>query len=231
MNIPFFSSVIMPEKSEKTEISTSIEPLSSIDIIAPPSIEVDFDNLHIGDWYFRTLFTAGYPRFVSANWLEPLVSFDHTLDIAMYIYPTQSAEILENIRRKVGEMEATIQSDLKRGRVIEPSIQIALEDALSMQQQLAKGAERFFQFSLYVTIPAKTMEELNKTTKQVEAMLAHFSLSPKKQYFRWRKDIKPRPPWVRIKLEWQEIWTPRLLPQLFHLQHRNLRLMKEYFMA
>ncbi|MEK7592371.1 MAG: DUF87 domain-containing protein [Patescibacteria group bacterium] len=201
MNIPsFFSSVIMPEKSEKTEISTSIEPLSSIDIIAPPSIEVDFDNLHIGDWYFRTLFTAGYPRFVSANWLEPLVSFDHTLDIAMYIYPTQSAEILENIRRKVGEMEATIQSDLKRGRVIEPSIQIALEDALSMQQQLAKGAERFFQFSLYVTIPAKTMEELNKTTKQVEAMLGSLLIVTKKAILQMEEGYKTTAPMGQDKI-------------------------------
>ncbi|MBI5613578.1 ATP-binding protein [Candidatus Gottesmanbacteria bacterium] len=175
-------------------------PLSSIDIIAPPAIEVDFDNLHIGDWYFRTLFTAGYPRFVSANWLEPLVSFDHTLDIAMYIYPTQSAEILENIRRKVGEMEATIQSDLKRGRVIEPSIQIALEDALSMQQQLAKGAERFFQFGLYVTIPSKTMEELNKTTKQVEAMLGSLLIVTKKAILQMEEGFKTTTPMGQDKI-------------------------------
>lgn len=167
-------------KNETANATESSGILTIQDIIAPPAIEVDFDNLRIGEWYFRTLFTAGYPRFVSANWLEPLVSFDHTLDIAMYIYPTQSAEVLENLKRKVGEMEATIQSDMKRGRVIEPSIQIALEDALSMQQQLAKGAERFFQFGLYVTIPAQSIEELNKVTKQVEAMLGSLLIMTKK---------------------------------------------------
>jgi len=31
-------------------------------------------------------------------------------------------------------MEATIQSDMKRGRVIEPSVQVALEDALSLSK-------------------------------------------------------------------------------------------------
>src|SRR5476651_1808416 len=84
-------------------------PLLVKDIIAPPAIEVDFDYLKIGDHYFRTLFVAGYPRFVSANWLEPLISFNHTLDISLFIYPTESSEILDNLRRKVGEMEATIQ--------------------------------------------------------------------------------------------------------------------------
>ncbi len=155
-------------------------PLDIRDIIAPPSIEVDFDYAKIGDQYSRTLFVVGYPRFVSANWLEPLISFNHTLDVAMYVYPTKSEEVLENLKRKVGEMEATIQSDMKRGRVIEPSVQVALEDALSLQQELAKGAERFFQFGLYVTIPAKTKEELDKVTKQVEATLGSLLIITKK---------------------------------------------------
>lgn len=155
-------------------------PLDVRDIIAPPSIEVDFDFIKVGDQFFRTLIVVGYPRFVSANWLEPLISFNHTLDVAMHVYPTKSEEVLENLKRKVGEMEATIQSDMKRGRVIEPSIQIALEDALSLQQELAKGSERFFQFGLYITIPALTRDELDKTTKQVEATLGSLLIITKK---------------------------------------------------
>ncbi|MCL4360430.1 ATP-binding protein [Patescibacteria group bacterium] len=155
-------------------------PLSIADVIAPPLVDVDFDYLKIGEWYFRTLFVVGYPRFVSANWLEPLISFNHTLDISMFIYPTKSEEVLENLKRKVGEMEATIQSDMKRGRVVEPSIQVALEDALSLQQELAKGSERFFQFGLYITIPAKSLEDVNKTTSQVEATLGSLLIITKK---------------------------------------------------
>ena len=155
-------------------------PLDIRDIIAPPSIEVDFDHVKVGDQFFRTLFVVGYPRFVSANWLEPLISFNHTLDVALYVYPTKSEEVLDNLKRKVGEMEATIQSDMKRGRVIEPSVQVALEDALSLQQELAKGAERFFQFGLYITIPAKSKEELDKITKQVDATLGSLLIITKK---------------------------------------------------
>ncbi len=158
----------------------STDPISVCDLVAPPSIEVDFDMLKIGGYYYRTLFIAGYPRFVSANWLEPLISFNHTLDISMYIYPTRSEEVLENLKRKVGEMEATIQSDMKRGRVIEPSIQVALEDALALQQELAKGAQRFFQFGLYVTIPARDIEDLNKASKQVEATLSSLLIVTKR---------------------------------------------------
>ena len=176
------------------------KPLVVTDIIAPPAIEVDFDLLKIGDWYYRSLFVAGYPRFVSANWLEPLVSFNHTLDISMYVYPTRSEEILENLKRKVGEMEATIQSDLKRGRVIEPSVQVALEDALALQQELAKGSERFFQFGLYVTIPAKTREDLDKTTKSVEATLGSLLIVTKKSILQMEEGLKTTLPMGRDRL-------------------------------
>jgi len=175
-------------------------PLLIKDIIAPPAIEVDFDFLKIGDWYFRTLFVAGYPRFVSANWLEPLISFDHTLDISMFIYPTQSNEVLDNLRRKVGEMEATIQSDIKRGRVIEPSVQVALEDALALQQELAKGSERFFQFGLYVSIPATSKEDLDKATRSVEAVLGSLMIVSKRAILQMEEGFKTTLPSGRDRL-------------------------------
>jgi len=141
------------------------------DIIAPGAIEVDFDFLKIGNKYFRTLFIAGYPRFVTADWLGPLINFDHSLDIAMYIYPVEGKSVLDNLRRKMAEMEAEIQTDVERGRLINPSTQAKLEDARSLQEQLVKGSERFFQFGLYVTIPADSLEELNKVAKEVVSTL------------------------------------------------------------
>ncbi len=170
------------------------------DIIAPGAIELDFNHIKIGNTYYRTLFIAGYPRFVSANWLEPLISFDHSLEVSMFIYPTESKEVLESLKRKVGEMEATIQSDIKRGRVIEPSVQVALEDALTLQQQLAKGAERFFQFGLYITIPADNLEELNQVSKQIEATLGSLLIVSKKASLQMAEGFKSTLPICTDKL-------------------------------
>jgi len=77
--------------------------LSVKDIIAPAAIEVDFDYLKIGNRYFRTLFVAGYPRFVSANWLGPLINLDHSLDVSMFIYPVEGKGVLDDLRRKIAE--------------------------------------------------------------------------------------------------------------------------------
>lgn len=149
------------------------------DIIAPSLVEVDFDNIRINNSYYRTLFVAGYPRYVSANWLHPLLSFDQSLFISMYIYPTESRIILEDLKRKIAEMEATIQVDMKRGKVIDPSVQVSLDDALALQAQLAKGAERFYQFSLYITIPSDSVDEVNRQSKEVESTLGSLLIVPK----------------------------------------------------
>ena len=141
------------------------------DVLAPPSIEVDFDHIKIGEMYFRTLFVAGYPRFVGANWLSPIINFDHTLEISFYYYPVEAKSVLDDLRRKIAEMEATIDSDLEAGRVVDPGVKIALEDANVLQDQLTAGVERFFQFSFYLTIPAYSVEELNSVTKKVESTL------------------------------------------------------------
>src|SRR3989337_1875697 len=140
------------------------------DIIAPSFIEVDFNHLKIDDKFYRTLYVVGYPRYVSANWLYPLITFDHPLYISMYIYPTEAKVVLEDLKRKIAEMEATIEGDIKSGKVVDPTVQVALDDALALQAELAKGAERFFQFGLYITIPADSLEELNRVAKEIDSV-------------------------------------------------------------
>ena len=56
---------------------------------------------------------------------------------------------------------------------------IKLEDAKQLQEQLAKGAERFFQFGLYITISAESKKELDRATKQVQATLGSLMIISK----------------------------------------------------
>lgn len=154
--------------------------VSTKDIIAPSAVEVDFNEIRINNKYYRTMFVAKYPRFVGMNWLSPLINFDASLMVSMYIYPTDGKQILDDLRRKIAEMEAEISTDIQRGRVVNPTTQAKLEDALTLQADLAKGEERFFQFGLYVTVSAETKEELNRISKNLEAALGALMINSKK---------------------------------------------------
>jgi len=163
------------------EAKQFVEGLVSIkDIIAPSAIEVDFNHIRIDNKYFRTLFVAGYPRFVGLNWLSTLINFDASMKVAMYIYPTDGKEILDDLRRKIAEMEAEISTDIQRGRVVNPATQAKLEDALNLQTDLVKGEERFFQYGLYMTVSAKTKDELDRSSKNLESALGALMIISKK---------------------------------------------------
>src|SRR5260221_11220492 len=126
-------------------IEYSKKELSIQDLIAPQDFEVDFDFVKIGETYLRTLFVAGYPRFVAPGWLEPVINFNHSMDTSFYIYPVEGKSALDDLRRKITEMEAEISTDIQRGKIVNPSTQAKLEDARSLQEQLVKGSERFFE--------------------------------------------------------------------------------------
>ncbi len=163
------------------QLQTFSQGLVSVqDIIAPEAIEVDFTYQKINSVYTRTLFIAGYPRMVMANWLSPLINFPYSLDIAMHITPVDIKEVLQNLRRKITEMEAEITSDIRSGKISNIDTEIKLEDAKVIQEQLAKGAERFFQFGLYVTLSAPSVDELEKVTKQLQSLLGSMLLISKK---------------------------------------------------
>jgi len=177
MKLPFFFAGKKPTHEDTgPQVSPSVTALSQgttnvKDVIAPEAIEVDWSDIKINDTYYRTLFVAGYPRFVNANWLSPLINFPHSLSISMFIYPVDGKGVIEDLRRKIAEMEAELQGDIQRGRIINIDTQVKLEDARSLQEQLAKGAERFFQFGLYITIRDDKKDILDRVTNHIKSAL------------------------------------------------------------
>ena len=173
MDKPINQSTNQPIKPPVPSVSLALrqKELRVGDIIAPNKIDIDFDYFKINDVYFRTIYVAGYPRFVTPGWLEPVVNFDSSLDISFYIYPVDGKSVLDDLRRKIAEMEAELSTDIQRGKIVDPMTEAKLEDARALQEQLVKGAERFFEFGFYITIPASSLEDLNHITKQIESTL------------------------------------------------------------
>jgi len=141
------------------------------DIIAPSSMEIERDYIKINNYFIRTLFTYAYPRYLYTNWLSPIINIDATVDISMFIYPVESRVVMENLRKKVSQMESTLAIEAEKGKIRNPKIEAALQDAEMLRDKLQLGAERFFQFCLYFTIYAKSKNELDQLTKSIENTL------------------------------------------------------------
>jgi conjugal transfer ATP-binding protein TraC len=141
------------------------------DFIAPSSIEFSGTHFQLGTRYARSYYVYGYPRQIYTGWLSGLVNVDEVMDLSMYIYPVESQVVLENLKKKVTQLEAGIQIDGEKGRVRDPGKQAAIIDAEEMRDKLQVGEERFFRFGLYFTIYASSLDELEFVSHKIESML------------------------------------------------------------
>ena len=130
------------------------------DFIAPSSLVFDNSYFHIGTRLARTFYVYGYPRQVFTGWLSSMVNLDEVIDLSIYVYPVESQVVLENLRKKVTQLEAGLQIDAEKGRTRDPGKQAAIQDAEEMRDKLQVGEERFFRFGLYFTIYASNLDEL-----------------------------------------------------------------------
>jgi type IV secretory pathway VirB4 component len=141
------------------------------DFIAPSSIEFNNTHFQIGTRFARTYNIYGYPRQLYTGWLSGMVNLDEVMDMSLYVYPVESQVVLENLRKKVTQLEAGIQIDNEKGRVRDPAKQAQILDAEEMRDKLQVGEERFFRLGLYFTIYGGSMDELEFVAHKVESML------------------------------------------------------------
>lgn len=141
------------------------------DLIAPSSIEFNAAYFRLGTKYARTMYIYGYPRQIYTGWLSPIINIDEVIDVSMFIYPVESQVVLNNLRKKVGQLEASMQINSEKGRVRDPGLEAAIQDAEELRDQLQVGAERFFRYGLYLTIYADCLDELQYVQHKIETIL------------------------------------------------------------
>lgn len=140
------------------------------DFIAPSSLEIHSDHFRLGTKYGRTIYVYGYPREIYTGWLSSLINIDEVLDISMYIYPVDSQTVLNNLKKKVTQLEATQSINNEKGRTRDPGLEAAIQDAEELRDQIQVGAERFFRYGLYFTLYADSLEELTFVQNKIETI-------------------------------------------------------------
>jgi type IV secretory pathway VirB4 component len=179
------------EQQSTAEVRVAVEEekafrrgeVSIRDIIAPAGFEVQPRYLKLGEKFVRTIFVINYPRYISVGWFAPIINLNEAFDVAMFFYPVASAVILKQLKKKVGNLEAQIVADAEKGAARDPLRETALRDAEALRDALTQGTERFFQFALYVTLYADTMEELDKLSDVVENIFGSRLVYSKKVFY------------------------------------------------
>ena len=142
-----------------------------VDLISYAGLKEESSYLQINDRFIRTLFISGYPYVASTGWLNNLINFNHDIDISYHIEQVDPLTALPKLIRKITELESTKRTMLKEGKVIGSEITDPLESAMELKDKIQRGMEKLFQISIYMTISAETLVELNKVTKLLETVM------------------------------------------------------------
>ncbi|HUA13576.1 MAG TPA: ATP-binding protein [Candidatus Sulfotelmatobacter sp.] len=142
------------------------------DIISYSGLEEQKDHIVIDGKYFRQVIISGYPLKAMSGWLNNLVNFSEDIDISFHISEVQSFKALPKLNRKITELESTKRAMIRGGQILGPDVTDPLESAKNLRDKIQRGQEKLFQVSIYISIKADTLEELNKTTKVLESVLA-----------------------------------------------------------
>ncbi|MCU4185173.1 hypothetical protein K6U06_12435 [Acidiferrimicrobium sp. IK] len=138
----------------------------------PDSIEIHPRALRVGDGWCRSFAITGYPREVGRGWLEPLCAHPGRLDVAVHIEPVPAEIAAERLRRQLARLESGRRADAAKGRLADPDVEVAAEDARELAAGLARGEQKLFRVGLVLTVHATNEQALEAECARVRALCA-----------------------------------------------------------
>jgi len=141
-------------------------------LVSYSGLQEQIDYLLIDGIYIRTLYISGFPFVAHSNWLENLINFNRDIDISFHIEDVEPELALPKLNRKITEIESTKRAMIKSGKIVGSDIADPLESAIDLRNRIQRGQEKLFLISIYITLRADSLSEIDKLTKLIESTLA-----------------------------------------------------------
>jgi len=165
-------------KKEDAQISTILpqevydsQSLELRDVIAPSALEVTAKGINLGEKVLRSFFVMSYPRYLTENWFAPIINLDKVFDIAIFISPIETSQVLKTFQKKVAEVQSQINTRESKGLVRNPMLDTAYQDLENLRDQLQQAQEKLFDVGLYLTIYGESEGELDKLESEIKSIL------------------------------------------------------------
>ncbi|QGK70315.1 DUF87 domain-containing protein [Allosaccharopolyspora coralli] len=151
---------------------------------APEAIEVGARHLQIGQDWVASFAVTGFPREVHPGWLQPLLTYPGRLDVSVHIAPIAPTIAADRLRKQLGKLESDRRHNATHGRLANPEVEAATEDAYDLSDRLARGEGRLFRVGLYLTVHAESEQELVEAVSAVRALTSSLLMDAKPTTYR-----------------------------------------------
>jgi len=145
-------------------------------LLGPPALALGHDRVRIGERWRASFAVTGYPREVSRGWLAPLLHAARDADVALHIEAVPPPLAADRLRRQRARLESTRRLEAERGRLSDPTVAAAAEDAEDLAARLARGESKLFRSGLYLSVSAGSRDELEERTERLRSICASLLL-------------------------------------------------------
>ncbi|PKV98916.1 PrgI family protein [Nocardia fluminea] len=152
--------------------ATVADPFAAETGFAPESLTIGTRHLEVGSDWTQTLAVTGWPREVTAGWLAPLLSHPGRVEVAIHIDPVDPVTAATRLRRQQARLESSRMHDTSRGRLTDPQVDVAVEDAADLSARVARAEARLFRVGVYLSVHAESEAELADEVAAVRALSA-----------------------------------------------------------
>jgi type IV secretory pathway VirB4 component len=208
-----------------TATRTSASPARSAGlaaVVGPAAVDVEPRYLRVGDGYAATIVINGYPAEVGPAWLAPVLAWPGRLDAALHIEPLPPTAAADRLRRQRARFEANRRDDAVRGKLGDPLIDAAADDAADLANRIARGQSRLFRVGIYLTVHATTVDELDEAVAHVRATAAGLLLDTQPVTYRQLQGWLSTLPLARDSIDMRRILDTDALAMAFPLACADL---------
>jgi hypothetical protein len=165
--------------------SKKTPPDAGLDLLpAPAGLQVTPGHVRLGDGYAATFAVCGYPAAVGPAWLDPLLSYPGRVNVALHIDPVPAAIAAGMLKKQRARLESTRRLDADGGKLGDPAVDAAATDAADLAERVARGAAKLFRTGIYLTVHARSLDELADACAAVRSAAASVLLDLQPATFR-----------------------------------------------
>jgi hypothetical protein len=150
----------------------------------PDAIEVAPRHVVVAGEHVASFAVTGYPREVLPGWLQPLLAYPGRLDVAVHVEPIDAVTAADRLKKQLARLESGRRHDDQHGRLIDPYVEAATEDAYDLAARVARGEGKLYRLGLYLTIHADTAAALADEVAAVRSLAASLLLDAKPASYR-----------------------------------------------
>ncbi|SDM99159.1 AAA-like domain-containing protein [Lentzea albidocapillata subsp. violacea] len=150
----------------------------------PDAISIRPRSLEVGGDWVASFAITGYPREVHPGWLQPLLTYPGRVDVSLHVEPIDPVTAASRLKKQLSKLESGRRHTSDKGRLFDPQVEAATEDAYDLSARVARGEGKLYRFGLYLTVHAPTEEALGDEVAAVRALAASLLLDAKPTTYR-----------------------------------------------